>query len=216
MKYSAKLVRGEQAKHKDLLFVADTAREFRKGLKAFRGLGDCVTVYGSARFKPGNKHYELAREMGAAISKLGLTVMTGGGPGIMEAANRGAYEAGGKSVGCNIKLPFEQKENPYLDKFVVIKYFFVRKVLLRKYSVGIVAMPGGFGTIDEMFEVLTLIQTKMMDKIHVVLMGKKYYAGLLKLIDDMLSEGAISASDKKLILVTDEVAEAAKHLKKFC
>src|SRR5690606_15639477 len=133
-------------------------------------VGPCVTVFGSARFKEGHPAYEKAREVGQALVKLGFTVMTGGGPGIMEAANRGAKEAGGKSVGCNIVLPFEQSANPYLDKWVNIRYFFVRKVLLTKYSYGFVCMPGGFGTLDEFFEAITLRQTEKVKQFPVVLM----------------------------------------------
>ena len=140
--------------------------------------------------------------------------MTGGGPGIMEAANRGAVEVGGKSVGCNIVLPFEQHPNPYLQKFTNIRYFFVRKVLLLKYSYGLVAMPGGFGTIDELFEVLTLIQTTMIKRYPVVIFGREYHKKLLEYMDDMIESGTISAEDIDLFIVTDSVEEAVEFIAK--
>jgi uncharacterized protein (TIGR00730 family) len=152
---------GPQSRRKDLLFAIRVLIEFIKGFRALHFVGPCVTIFGSARFKDGHPFYEKTEELAAKIAQLGFTIMTGGGPGIMEAANKGAREAGGRSVGCNIVLPHEQHENPYLDKWVDIKYFFVRKTLLIKYSYAFVVMPGGFGTLDEYFEALTLIQTKM-------------------------------------------------------
>jgi len=173
-------------------------------------VGPCVTVFGSARFKPGEKYYELAREVGARMAQLKLTTMTGGGPGIMEAANRGAKEAGGKSIGCNIKLPMEQQPNPYVDKFIEFRYFFVRKVMLVKYSVGFIVLPGGFGTLDELFEALTLVQTKKIESFPVVLMGIDYWAPLLTLIRDTFAkQGTIDLKDVDLLTVTDSVEEAA-------
>ena len=146
------------------------------------------------------------------IAKKGFTIMTGGGPGIMEAANRGADEVGGKSVGCNIVLPFEQHPNPYLHRFTNIRYFFVRKVLLLKYSYGLVAMPGGFGTLDELFEVLTLIQTTMIKKYPVVIFGKEYHTKLLEYVEDMIKNGTISPEDKDLFFVTDSVEDAVDFI----
>jgi len=173
-----------------------------------------VTVFGSARFTEDTPYYMLARKVGAALAKEGFTVMTGGGPGIMEAANRGAKEAGGRSVGCNIVLPFEQQPNPYLDKWVDIDYFFVRKVLLSKYSYAFVVLPGGYGTLDEFFEALTLIQTGKMKEFPVVLMGKEFHAPLLAHLKHMSEQGTISESDISLFLFTDDCEAAIQHIKK--
>ncbi|MFY7860627.1 MAG: TIGR00730 family Rossman fold protein, partial [Chitinophagales bacterium] len=158
--------------------------------------------------------YIKAREIGARIAKLGFTVMTGGGPGIMEAANRGAKDVGGRSVGCNIELPFEQHENPYLDKWVTIKYFFVRKTLLIKYSYAFVVMPGGFGTMDELFEALTLIQCKKIKNFPIVIFDKPFHESLIKYIEDMKHTGTISPEDLDLMLVTDDVDACINHIKK--
>jgi uncharacterized protein (TIGR00730 family) len=172
-----------------------------------------VTVFGSARTQKDDPYYDLARRMGAAIAKLGFTVMTGGGPGIMEAANRGAKEAGGCSVGCNIQLPFEQSENPYLDRSVTIHYFFVRKTLLIKYSYAFVVLPGGAGTLDELFEALTLIQTRKIERFPIVIMGTEYWQELIDFIAKMAKLGTISPEDVKLIYATDSVTEAIAHIK---
>jgi uncharacterized protein (TIGR00730 family) len=145
---------------------------------------------------------------------MGFTIMTGGGPGIMEAANRGAKDVGGRSVGCNIRLPMEQHHNPYLDKFVNFNYFFVRKTLLVKYSYAFVIMPGGFGTLDEMFEAMTLIQTDKIQDFPVIIFGKDYHAELLQHIDKMLVEKTISPKDMELFLVTDSIEDAVNHIKK--
>lgn len=186
--------------------------EFIRGFRVFHFVGPCVTVFGSARFKEGHPYYELARNVSGRIAKLGFTIMTGGGPGIMEAANRGAREAGGKSVGCNIVLPFEQKPNPYLDRWVDIRYFFVRKVLLSKYSYAFVVMPGGYGTLDEFFEAITLIQTNKISRFPVVLLGKEYHQELHAHIDRMVAAGTIAAADRDLFLLTDDIDAAVKHI----
>jgi uncharacterized protein (TIGR00730 family) len=170
-------------------------------------------VFGSARFTEEHPYYQLARDMGAAIAKLGFTVMTGGGPGIMEAANRGAKDVNGRSVGCNIELPFEQSHNPYLDKWVTMKYFFVRKVLLLKYSYGFIIMPGGFGTLDEMFESLTLIQTGKVKNFPIVVMGKEFWEPMQPFLQQMVKVGTISPEDMDLMLFTDSVDEAIDYLK---
>ena len=154
-------------------------RDFIRGFRVLHFVGPCVTVFGSARIKSDSAYYELARKMGAAIAQLGFTVMTGGGPGIMEAANRGAKDVGGRSVGCNIELPHEQKPNGYLDRFVTLHSFFVRKMLLVKYSYAFVILPGGAGTLDEMFEAITLIQTRKMKNFPVVIMGTDYWDEIL-------------------------------------
>jgi uncharacterized protein (TIGR00730 family) len=176
-------------------------------------IGPCVTVFGSARFDETNPFYIKAVEVGAALAALGFTVMTGGGPGIMEAANKGAYEAGGYSVGCNIVLPFEQKPNPYLHKWINIRYFFVRKFLLIKYSYAFVVMPGGMGTLDELFESITLIQTKMIQNFPVVIFGSEYHKELCEHIRIMAENESISPKDMELLFVTDSVEEMAAHIK---
>lgn len=184
--------------------------EFIRGFRALHFVGPCVTVFGSARFKEGNPHYELAREMGRRIAGMGLTTMTGGGPGIMEAANRGAREAGGRSIGCNIVLPMEQQPNPYVDRFIEFRYFFVRKVMLVKYSYAFVAMPGGFGTLDELFEAVTLVQTRKILGFPVVLMGVAYWSPLLAFLKDtLLAAGTINREDLSIMTVTDSPEEAA-------
>jgi len=188
--------------------------EFLRGVRALHFVGPCVTVFGSARFTEDHPYYGLAREVGGRLSRAGFTVMTGGGPGIMEGANRGAREAGGRSIGCNIQLPHEQRPNPYLDLFVEFPHFFVRKVMLVKYSYAFVVMPGGFGTMDELFEALVLIQTKKIEDFPVVLMGKQYYEPLLELMSRMLAEKTIDGPDLKLLLVTDSVDEAMNYIEK--
>jgi hypothetical protein len=199
----------------ELLRVGRIAAEFIRGFRALHFVGPCVTVFGSARFAPGHEHYELARSVGAELARVGLTVMTGGGPGVMEAANRGAKEAGGRSIGCNIVLPHEQKENPYLDRFVTFRYFFVRKVMLVKYSVAFVVCPGGFGTLDELFEAITLVQTKKIAGFPVVLMGRAYWQPMLDFIERTMREaGTISPEDVKLYHVTDDPHEAVDWIGK--
>ncbi|HTL77760.1 MAG TPA: TIGR00730 family Rossman fold protein [Candidatus Babeliales bacterium] len=188
-------------------------RDFLRGYRALHFVGPCVTVFGSARIKPDDPYYELARKMGAAIARLGFTVMTGGGPGIMEAANRGAKEVGGRSVGCNIQLPFEQSSNIYLDRCVRLHYFFVRKALLIKYSYAFVVMPGGVGTLDELFEALTLIQNGKIKDFPIVIMGTDYWRHEIEFIEEMAQRGKISASDLNLIYVTDSVDEAIAHIR---
>jgi uncharacterized protein (TIGR00730 family) len=169
-------------------------------------------VFGSARFPEDHPYYALAREVGGRLARMGFTVMTGAGPGIMEAANRGAKESGGFSVGCNIALPEEQKLNTYLDRAVTFQYFFVRKVMLVKYSYAFVVMPGGVGTLDELFESLTLIQTKKIADFPVVLMGKEYWQPLLEMMQKMVAAGTVGQEDLSLLLVTDSVHEAMKHI----
>jgi hypothetical protein len=177
-------------------------------------LGPCATVFGSARFTEEHPYYKAAREIGSELAKLGFTVMTGGGPGIMEAANRGAKEAGGKSVGCNILLPQEQKPNAYLDSWVKLDYFFVRKVLLTKYSYAFIVMPGGYGTLDEFFEALTLIQTNKIRHFPVILFGKEHHSRLHEHFQLMIQAGTITADDLKLFLFTDSIQEAMIFLER--
>ncbi len=188
--------------------------EFIKGFRAFHFLPPCVTVFGSARFPETNEYYQLARTVGSKLAEVGFTVMTGGGPGIMEAANRGAKEAGGLSVGCNIELPMEQKPNPYVHKFVDFRYFFVRKVMLVKYSYAFVAMPGGFGTLDEIFETATLIQTGKIKDFPLVLMGVDYWRPMIDFLkSSLLAKGAIDSKDIERITLTDDPDEATRVIR---
>ncbi|MCU0346237.1 MAG: TIGR00730 family Rossman fold protein [Saprospiraceae bacterium] len=206
---------GPKSRHFELGFAFNVFREFIKGFRALHFVGPCITVFGSARFKEGHVYYEKAREVGKAIAATGFTTMTGGGPGIMEAANRGAFEAGGRSVGCNIVLPFEQHHNPYMQKSVNIRYFFVRKVLLLKYSYAFIILPGGWGTMDELFETLTLVQTKVMHNFPVVLVGKSYFQPLMDYLHFMETQKTISPEDLNLVLLTDDVEEAIAHVEKY-
>ena len=197
-------------------FALGVVWEFLRGFRGLHFVGPCIAVFGSARFKEGHRYYEAARQVSARLwQELGLTIMTGGGPGVMEAANRGAREAGGRSVGCNIVLPHEQSANPYLDKFVNIRYFFVRKVLLVKYSYAFVILPGGFGTMDEFFETLTLVQTGKIANFPIVVMGMDYYRPLQEYIQFMASEGTISPHDLDLLLFTDDPEEAVEHIRRY-
>jgi uncharacterized protein (TIGR00730 family) len=193
-------------------------RVFKELIQAFRKLhfiGPCITVFGSARFKEDHEHYACAREFGKRIAEMGFTTMTGGGPGIMEAANRGAIENGGRSVGCNIELPFEQTHNKYMDTVMTFKYFFTRKTILVKYSYAFIIMPGGFGTMDELFETLTLVQTKVIHGFPVVLFSKKFYSPLIEVFKHMVDEKTISPADLNLVLLTDDVQEAMDHIHKY-
>jgi uncharacterized protein (TIGR00730 family) len=187
-------------------------RDFLRGFRTLHFVGPCVTVFGSARIPRDDPNYDLARKMGAAIARLGFTVMTGGGPGIMEAANRGAKEAGGRSVGCTIELPSEQPANAYLDRCVRLHYFFVRKALLVKYSYAFVVMPGGAGTLDELFEALTLIQTAKIKNFPIVIMGTDYWKELIDFMQKMAQRAMIAPSDLSLIYATDSVEEAISHI----
>jgi uncharacterized protein (TIGR00730 family) len=183
--------------------------ENMRGFRALHFVGPCVTVFGSARFTPDQPYYQLARDVGARLAREGFTVMTGGGPGIMEAANRGAKEAGGRSVGCNIELPQEQKPNPYLDVWVTFRHFSVRKTMLVKYSYAFIALPGGYGTLDEIFETATLIQTGKILDFPLVLMGREYWRPLLDFFRDrLIREHTIDPADAERILVTDSAADA--------
>ena len=206
-------VQGPHSRWKELLFTLRVMGQFIKGFRTLHFVGPCVTVFGSARFDENNGYYKLGRKVGAELSKMGFTVMTGGGPGIMEAANRGAKDVNGRSVACNIELSHEQHPNPYLDAFVTMDHFFVRKVLLFKYSFAFVVLPGGMGTMDEMFEALTLIQTKKIEEFPVVLMGKDYWKNLLVMMDEMVVEKTINKEDLNLLLVTDDVDEAMAHIR---
>lgn len=187
--------------------------ELLRGFRKLHFVGPCVTVFGSARFPETHPYYVLAREVGARLARQGFTVMTGGGPGIMEAANRGAKEAGGKSVGCNIELPQEQQPNRYLDHWLTFRYFFVRKMMLVKYSYAFIALPGGFGTLDEIFETATLIQTRKIRDFPLVLMGRDYWQPLIDFLRQrLLHHATIDPADADRILVTDSAEEAVKSI----
>ncbi|MCJ8208337.1 TIGR00730 family Rossman fold protein [Mucilaginibacter sp. RS28] len=201
---------GPQSRWKELKFTFRTMYEFVTGFRALHFVGPCITVFGSARFKEDHPYYELTRKASAAFAKLGFTILTGGGPGLMEAANRGAKDVGGRSVGCNIVLPIEQQPNPYLDKWVYLKHFFVRKVLLVKYSFAFVVMPGGFGTLDEYFEALTLIQTHKIKDFPVIIFGKEYHKELVDHVEVMKKNATIGDADTALFLVTDDIDEAVQ------
>jgi uncharacterized protein (TIGR00730 family) len=189
--------------------------EFVRGYWGFRGIGPAVTVFGSARLKDGTNYYELARKVGYEIAQQGFVVVTGGGPGIMEAASRGAKEAGGKTLGANIILPFEQTPNPFLDRVVMFYYFFVRKVMLVKYSYAYIVMPGGFGTLDEMTEALTLIQTGKLYDFPVILVGRDYWKGFTDWLETKtVAEGTVAAHDLKYFHVTDDPKEVVSILLK--
>ncbi len=206
---------GPKSRMWELRFAWKVFKEFIKGFRTLHFVDPCITVFGSARFTANHQYYNVAREFGKRIAQLGFTTMTGGGPGIMEAANRGAFEANGESIGCNIKLPFEQKLNPYVNISITFEHFFVRKVMLVKYSYAFIIMPGGFGTMDEFFETITLIQTKTMKQFPIVLYGTAYYAELMKTIEEMSQEGTIAPDDMKLVLLTDDINEAINHIQTY-
>jgi uncharacterized protein (TIGR00730 family) len=206
-----RFLEGPQPRGFELIRACRIFLELLRGFRALHFVGPCVTVFGSARFPPGHPYYELAREVGACLAHAGFTVMTGGGPGIMEAANRGAREAGGTSIGCNIELPVEQRPNRYLDRWVTFRHFFVRKLMLVKYSYAFIALPGGLGTLDEIFETATLIQTGKIQQFPVVLMGRAFWQPLLDFLQDrLIREGTIDPADRRRLLVTDSAEEAVQ------
>jgi uncharacterized protein (TIGR00730 family) len=205
---------GPRGRQRELWTVVRILWEFVRGFRTLHFVGPCVTVFGSARFAEDHPYYALARTVGQRLARMGFTVMTGAGPGLMEAANRGAKDVGGRSVGCNIVLPREQKINAYLDRWVTFRYFFVRKVMLVKYSYAFVVMPGGFGTMDELFEAMVLIQTGKIEGFPVVLVGKDYWRPLVEFLDEMVRVGTIDPGDMRLLLFTDSVDEAMEHIQK--
>lgn len=202
-------MQGPATLYRDCLRVAGITAEFLRGFWRLRGVGPCVTFFGSARFTEEHLYYAMAREGAELIGRKGFAVMTGGGPGIMEAANRGAREAGALSVGCNIQLPREQRPNPYLDIETEFQHFFIRKVMLVRYSQAFIILPGGFGTMDEIFETATLIQTGMIRKFPIVLMGKSYWTDLIGFVgNSLLPSGAIDAEDLDGVYICDDPGEA--------
>ncbi len=207
-------LRGPQSRPREFFRAVHIFIECIRGFRKFNFVGPCVTVFGSARFKEDHMYYQLTRELGAEIAKVGFSVMTGGGSGLMEAASRGAKDVGGRSIGCTIVLPHEQKPNKYLDSFVEFQHFFVRKLMLVKYSYAFVAAPGGFGTMDELFEVITLIQTQKIKNFLVVLMGSAYWQPLLDFMKKMSEEGTIYAMDMDRILVSDSPKDIAALIRR--
>lgn len=209
-----RFLQGPQSRGFELRRAVRIFLEFIRGFRALHFVGPCVTVFGSARFGEADPWYPKARDVGARLAAAGFTVMTGAGPGLMEAANRGAKDVGGRSVGCNIVLPQEQAPNRFLDVVVPFRHFYVRKVMLVKYAWGFVAMPGGFGTLDELMEILTLIQTRKLPGFPVALVGRDYWAPLLALFRSMVAAGAVDPHDLDLVLVTDEPAAAVEFVRR--
>jgi len=208
------LLLGRRSRLAELRSALEIFAVYMRGLRALHFVGPCVTVFGSARFEEDHPYYELARSLGQGLASEGWTVITGGGPGIMEAANRGAREAGGRSIGCNIVLPKEQQPNPYLDRYVEFDHFFVRKVMLVKYSHAFVVLPGGFGTMDEVFETLTLMQTGKIEQFPIVAMGRDYWSHLTTFLQQtMVAQGTVDELDLELLIGTDAVEEALTHIR---
>jgi uncharacterized protein (TIGR00730 family) len=208
-----RFLEGPQHRGFELLRALRIFYEIIRGFRALHFLGPCVTVFGSARFPEDHAYYHLGREVGARLARAGFNVMTGGGPGIMEAANRGAKDVGGFSIGCNIELPKEQLPNPYLDRWITFRHFFVRKLMLVKYSYAFIALPGGFGTLDEIFETATLIQTRKIEDFPLVLIGTEYWRPLIDFVHDrLLLEKTIDPVDRERITITDSPTEAVSAI----
>ncbi|CAN5502317.1 TIGR00730 family Rossman fold protein [soil metagenome] len=208
----------QEIKTHDTWQIFKIMAEFVEGFDKLSKIGPCVSIFGSARTKPDHAFYTLAEEIAFKLTKEGYGIITGGGPGIMEAANKGAKTAGGKSVGLNIELPFEQSHNAFIDhdKVITFDYFFVRKLMFIKYAQGFVVMPGGFGTMDEFFEALTLIQTKKIGKFPIVLVGKNYWGGLMTWIQNVLiEEEMIDEKDMNYFFLADSADEAVGHINSF-
>ena len=202
---------GRRSREADLESAVRIFLEFLRAFESFEFEQPCVTVFGSARFGEGHRYYDLAREVGAELARAGYAVMTGGGSGIMEAANRGAREAGGLSIGCNITLPHEQKPNRYLDRFIQLDHFFVRKVMLVKYSSAFVVMPGGFGTLDEAFEIATLMQTNKIEHFPLIAVGSDFWDELIGFArDTMIREGTLSPEDARFVHLADTAADVVR------
>ncbi|MGB5603129.1 MAG: TIGR00730 family Rossman fold protein [Gammaproteobacteria bacterium] len=208
----ALFLRGKRDHDQELATAGRVFLEFVRGFSILGELGKCVTVFGSARFTEGHRYYALGRQLGRRLAEQGYTVLTGGGPGIMEAVSRGAKEGGGLSIGCNIRLPREQEPNPYLDRFVEFEYFFVRKVMLVKYSQGFITLPGGYGTMDELFETVTLIQTSKIERFPLIAMGSEFWYNMISMRDAAIAAGTISESDLDLYALTDDIEEALSLL----
>lgn len=207
-----KFLRGPQRRGYEFGQAVSVFREMIHGFRKLHFAGPCVTVFGSARFPETHPYYALAREVGSRLARKGFTVMTGGGPGIMEAANRGARDAGGRSIGCNIVLPQEQYANPYLDQMIDFEHFFVRKLMLIKYSYAFIVLPGGFGTMDELFEVLTLIQTGKLQDFPVALMGRDFYAPGIEMIHQMVERQTINDLDRDKLIIGDDPKDVVNRV----
>jgi uncharacterized protein (TIGR00730 family) len=202
---SIRFLNGPQKRGFELLRAVRIFWECLRGFRTLHFVGPCVTVFGSARFGQEHPYYAMGRALGSRLARAGFTVLTGGGPGLMEAANRGARDVRGRSVGCNITLPTEQAPNPYLDTWITFRYFFVRKLMLVKYSYAFIALPGGFGTLDELFEIATLVQTGKVEQFPIVLMGKAYWEPMLAFLRErMVAEQTIDQGDFDRILVSDD------------
>lgn len=207
---------GPESRLDDTVGALRIFREYLHGAQVLHDLWPCVTVFGSARLGEGHSSYRLGREVGGALARAGYTVMTGGGPGLMEAANRGAREAGGRSAGCNIRLPVEQEPNPYVDRVVTFQHFFVRKVMLVKHSVGFVALPGGFGTFDEVFEAANLIQTGTIVRFPVVLLGSEFWNPIVRVLrTELLGARTVDPDDMDGFFVTDDVDQCIDHIERI-
>lgn len=208
-----------EIKSNDSWIIFKVMAEFVEGFDKMARIGPCVSIFGSARTKPDNKYYGIAESIASKLAEKGYGVITGGGPGIMEAGNKGAFEAGGRSAGLNIELPFEQHNNPFIDsdKTIDFDYFFVRKVMFMKYSQGFIALPGGFGTFDELFEAITLIQTGKIGRFPIVLVGKEYWEGLVEWIKKSVleTEANISPKDMDLFTLVDTADDAVKCIDDF-
>ena len=207
-----RFLEGPRSRWKEFKSVVNIAREFLRGFRHLHFVGPCVTFFGSARFKEDHPYYKATRELAGRIGRVGFSIMTGGGPGLMEAANRGARDVGARSIGCNIVLPHEQDPNPYLDLSLTFERFFVRKVLLLKYSMCFVVMPGGAGTLDELFETVTLIQTGKVKNFPILLYGRTYWKPMLEQIEQMIAAGTIGQKDLEFVFVADSVSEATSLL----
>jgi len=214
LKSEKRFLKGPSKNRFELLFVIQVMIDFIKGLFALRSIGPGVTIFGSAKFDEENIFYKQAYEIGSQLSNIGFAVLTGGGPGIMEAANKGAFLNNGKSVGVNILLADEQKENDFLHLWVTMKFFFVRKTVLIKHSYAFIIFPGGWGTLDELFEALTLVRTGKLQNFPVILFGKEYWSDLMNLFDKMIATGALPVSDLELVYTTDSVDECIDYIKK--
>jgi len=200
----------------DIWRVFRIMSEFVDGFETLSQIGKAVSIFGSSRTKPGTRYYRLGEEVAYLLAKSGYAVITGSGPGLMEAANKGARRAKGKSIGLNIQIPMEQKPNPYVDTLLDFHYFFVRKVMFVKYAKAFVILPGGYGTLDEFFEAINLIQTERIEKFPVVLFGKDYWSGMLKWLESMvLKEGNISPQDLDIFVLVDKPEDVVKAIKKF-
>jgi len=207
---TVRFLHGPQRRGFELLSAVRIFFECIRGFRALHFVGPCVTIFGSARFGPDHPYYESTRRVATLLARAGFTIMTGGGPGLMEAANRGAREAGGRSIGCNIELPHEQQPNAYLDRWITFRHFFVRKVMLVKYSYAFVAMPGGFGTLDEVFETATLIQTGKIQEFPLVLVGSEFWRPLVEFLrNHLVVAGTIAPADAERIRVLDSPEEVA-------